>query len=80
MHIYATHGEVSEDGLLAVHGGPKHEIFCMILTFYTYRVPQKKGILDFGLYGSFKTYFHSTIAVNCPILYMGILICLRNPF
>ena len=35
MHIYATHGEVSEDGLLAVHGGHQHEFFCMILTFYT---------------------------------------------
>ena len=35
MHIYATHGEVSEDGLLTVHGGHQHEIFCMILTFYT---------------------------------------------
>ena len=34
MHIYATHGEVPEDGLLAVHGGHKYEIFCMILTFF----------------------------------------------
>ena len=35
MHIYATHGEASEDGLLAVHGGQQDDIFCMILTFYT---------------------------------------------
>ena len=35
LHIYATHGEASEDGLLAVHGGQQDDIFCMILTFYT---------------------------------------------
>ena len=34
IHTHATHGEVSEDGLLAVHGGHQDEIFCMILTFY----------------------------------------------
>ena len=27
MHIYATHGEASEDGLLAVHGGQQDDIF-----------------------------------------------------
>ena len=27
MHIYATHGEASEDGLLIVHGGQQDDIF-----------------------------------------------------
>ena len=35
MHTHTTHGEVSEDGLLAVHEGHQDETFCMILTFYT---------------------------------------------
>ena len=34
IHTHATHGEVSEDGLLAVHGGHQDDFFCMILTFY----------------------------------------------
>ena len=27
MHIYATYGEASKDGLLAVHGGQQDDIF-----------------------------------------------------
>ena len=35
MHIHATHSDVFEDGLLAVHEGHQNETFCMVLTFYT---------------------------------------------